>query len=308
MKVNVSFLKTAKFWKEMVVLLMAMLVSAAAVYYFLLPSKLIMGSVSGLAMILQVLLANAGVVLKVSFIIFAINVVLLVLALMLLGTEVGLKTIVASLVLGPFMDLWDFAMPYQKLIESGMSSVMGDPWLDLLSFVLLVGIAQAILFRINASSGGLDIIAMIINKYLHIDIGTSVTVAGLVVCVAALLIHPFRMVMIGIIGTWFNGLVIDYFTASINKRKRVCIISPEYERLRVYITKELLRGCSIYPVKGGYTGTDGFEIQAILTQSEFANLMEYIRNNEIHAFTTAGNCSEVYGIWRQRKSKVSVNS
>ena len=142
------------------------------------------------------------------------------------------------------------------------------------------------------------------TKYLHWDIGTSVTVSGVIVCLRSFLVNPFRLVVIGLIGTWFNGIVVDYFTVSLNKRKRVCIISNEYEKIRQYIISTLCRGCSMYEVKGGFKETPGVEIQTILTQSEFASLMEYIRKEGIHAFITAGNCSEIYGLWRPSRKKV----
>ena len=173
-------------------------------------------------------------------------------------------------------------------------------------FVLILSISQTILFRINASTGGLDILAKIINKYLHFDIGTSVTVAGALICCSAFAVNPFRMVVIGLIGTWINGLALDYFTASLNRRKRVCIISSQHERLRKYIIEELQRGCSLYNVTGGYHGHQNVEIQALLTQDEFANLMDYMRVNDIHGFITAGNVSEIYGDWNQKKKKKKI--
>jgi uncharacterized membrane-anchored protein YitT (DUF2179 family) len=178
---------------------------------------------------------------------------------------------------------------------------MGDVWFDLVCFVLLLSACQAVMFRINASTGGLDILGKILNKYLHMDIGTSVAVAGAVICCSAFLINDFRMVMIGLIGTWINGLVIDFFTAALNKRKRVCIVSAEPERVRKYIVEDLVRGCSLYKVQGGYSGEEHMEIQTILTQEEFSSVMAFIRNNNIKAFITAGNCSEVYGLWIRHK-------
>ncbi len=304
MSSDYSFLKTSRFWKEILEMLVGILAGAAAVYYFLVPSKLILGSISGLAIVVNTLIGDS---ISVSMLVLIMNAFLLVLAYLFLGAEVGVKTVIASLLLGPFMDLWGAVCPYEKLIEPGFNSVMGEPIFDLLGFVILLGASQAFLFRINTSTGGLDIIAMIMKKYLHWDIGTSVSVSGIAVCLCAFLIHPFRLVAIGIIGTWLNGIIVDYFTASINKRKRVCIISPEHERLREYIVKELVRGCSLYKMQGGYTGEETIEIQAILTQSEFANLLEYIKKNDIKAFITAGNCSEVYGLWfpyssRRRKA------
>ncbi|MBQ1858902.1 MAG: YitT family protein, partial [Paludibacteraceae bacterium] len=159
------------------------------------------------------------------------------------------------------------------------------------------------LFRINASTGGLDILGKIVNKYLHFDIGTSVAIGGIIICCTAFLINDFRMVVIGIIGTWINGLAIDYFTASLNKRKRVCIVSNDSERVRKYIVETLIRGCSIYKIEGGYSREEHMEIQTLLTQDEFSSLMAFIRNNHIKAFITAGNCSEVYGLWLRHKKK-----
>ena len=304
MKDQFAFLSQKKFWIEIVALVAALLVGAAAVYYFLIPGNLILGSISGLAMVICSLLESAGIAMKVSVMVLILNAFLLILAYVFLGPEVGLKTIIASLLLGPFMDLWAWICPYDRLIEPGLTSVMGDPIFDLLGFVLLLGASQAFLFRINASTGGLDIVAMIMKKYLHWDIGTSVTVSGVIVCLSSFLVNPFRLVVIGLIGTWFNGIVVDYFTVSLNKRKRVCIISNEYEKIRQYIISTLCRGCSMYEVKGGFRETPGVEIQTILTQSEFASLMEYIRKEGIHAFITAGNCSEIYGLWRPSRKKV----
>lgn len=306
MKDQFAFLSQKKFWIEIVALVAALLVGAAAVYYFLIPGNLILGSISGLAMVICSLLESAGIAMKVSVMVLILNAFLLILAYVFLGPEVGLKTIIASLLLGPFMDFWAWICPYERLIEPGLTSVMGDPIFDLLGFVLLLGASQAFLFRINASTGGLDIVAMIMKKYLHWDIGTSVTVSGVIVCLSSFLVNPFRLVVIGLIGTWFNGIVVDYFTVSLNKRKRVCIISNEYEKIRQYIISTLCRGCSMYEVKGGFRETPGVEIQTILTQSEFASLMEFVRKEDIHAFITAGNCSEIYGLWRPNRKKVNL--
>ena len=306
MKEQFAFLLQKKFWIEIVALVAALLVGAAAVYYFLIPGNLILGSISGLAMVICSLLESAGIAMKVSVMVLILNAFLLILAYVFLGPEVGLKTIIASLLLGPFMDFWAWICPYDRLIEPGLTSVMGDPIFDLLGFVLLLGASQAFLFRINASTGGLDIVAMIMKKYLHWDIGTSVTVSGVIVCLSSFLVNPFRLVVIGLIGTWFNGIVVDYFTVSLNKRKRVCIISNEYEKIRQYIISTLCRGCSMYEVKGGFKETPGVEIQTILTQGEFASLMEFVRKEDIHAFITAGNCSEIYGLWRPNRKKVNL--
>lgn len=293
-----------KFWKEMITITVAMAIAAAAVYYFLMPGKLIVGSISGLSIVISGIFEKfLGMTVKVSVVVFIINAILLLLAWFLIGKEFGLKTAYAALVLAPLIEMWDKICPYEKLVEPGTTSVMGDIWFDLICFILILSASQAILFRINASTGGLDIIAKIVNKYLHYDMGMSVTIAGVLICCTAFAINPFRLVVIGLIGTWMNGLIVDYFMISLAKRKRVCIISEDYERIRDYIINTIVRGCSLYEVTGGYSGRKTMEIQSLLTQDEFVNLMGWIRTNDIKAFITAGNVSEVYGIWSENKSK-----
>ena len=297
-----SVLKTKKFWRELFIMTAAMLLGAGAVYYFLLPSKVVVGSISGFSIVLSGIFEKMGMTVKVSWIIFILNAILLILAYLLIGKEFGIKTVYTALILAPLMDLWEKIYPYTNfLTEPGQTSVMGDPWLDLCCFVLLLSACQSILFSINASSGGLDILAKIVNKYFHFDIGTSVTIAGAVICCSAFAINPFKMVIIGLIGTWINGVVLDYFTASLHRRKRVCIISDRSEEIRQFIIKDLERGCSLYEVQGGYHGDVRIEIQSLLTQTEFSDLMKYMERNDIKAFITAGNVSEVYGIWSPHK-------
>lgn len=342
-------LGTWKFWRELMVMTIGMMFGAAAVYYFLMPSHLIIGSISGLSIIINTMIGGDAD--SLSYIIMGINAFLLLLAFLLIGNEFGAKTVYTAMILGPLTQLFDRIYPYThfthrvldasaanyqailgqlqagqqvpfdsqgnyyllsragEVLEPVRSSVMasglqsGDVWFDLLCFVLLLSACQAVMFRINASTGGLDILAKIINKYVHFDIGMSVTIAGAVICCTAFAINDFRMVVIGLAGTWINGVVVNYFMASLNNRKRVCVVSNESERIRKYIVETLVRGCSIYKIQGGYSGEEHLEIQVLLTQDEFSSLMAFIRNNHIQAFITAGNCSEVYGLWFRHKKK-----
>ncbi len=305
-----SVVKTGKFWKELIIMTVGMLVTAAAVYYFLVPSKLIIGTISGLSIVLSNIFASFGVTISVAALITIINAILLILAYLIIDHEFGIKTVYTAMILGPLTDFWDKVLPWQKIAVAndtinGMS-VMGDPWLDLCCFVLLLSASQAILFSINASTGGLDILAKIVNKFLHFDIGASVSVAGAVICCTAFFINDFRMVVIGLIGTWINGLVVDYFTATLNNRKRVCVVSKDYDRIRQYIINDLHRGCTLYEVIGGYTNEKSIELEVLLTKDEFSNLLAYIKNNDIQAFTTAGNVSEVYGLWSKKSKKKQI--
>ena len=172
-----NMLSTKKFWVELMLMTFGMMVAAAGVHFFLEPSNLIIGSISGLSIVIYRLTS-----LPVSVVAFAINGFLLILAYLLIGKEFGTKTVYTALILSPWLFLFEKFFPVTE-------SVMGDPWFDLLCFVLIISAVQAVLFKINASTGGLDIIAKIVNKYLHFDIGTSVTVAGAIICCTAFAIN-----------------------------------------------------------------------------------------------------------------------
>ena len=303
----IKYVGTWKFWKELVIMTLGMMVCAAAVYYFLVPSKLIIGTISGLSIVLSNIFGNMGINVTVGTLVTIINIILLILAFLLIDREFGFTTVYTALILGPMIDLWGKIFSWENIANNnpvtGDMSVMGDPWLDLCCFVLLLSASQALMFSINASTGGLDILAKIVNKYLHFDIGTSVSIAGAVICCTAFFINPFRMVIIGLIGTWINGLVVDYFTASLNRRKRVCIVSKDYERIREYITNKLHRGCTLYEVIGGYTGEKSIELEVLLNKDDFSSLMAWMKAEKINAFTTANNVSEVYGLWFSTKKR-----
>ena len=242
-------------------------------------------------------------------------VILLVLAYLLIGKEFGLKTVYCALILGPLTKVCEWVYPWENLatpndylLNMGVDasqafSVMGNPWFDLLCCVVILSAAQTLMFSINASTGGLDILAKIVNKYLHFDMGKSVSVAGAIICLTAFAINPFQMVVIGLIATWINGMVVNMFTANLNQRKRVCIVSKDYDRIRRFIIDDLDRGCTLYEVIGGYTNEKSIELEALLTNDEFSKLMEYLGKNEIQAFTTAGNVSEVYGLWAKDRRR-----
>ena len=303
----VHYMGTFKFWKELVIMTLGMAVTAAAVYYFLVPSKLIIGTISGLSIVLVNIFSGMGIEMNLGNLIMIINIILLILAFLLIDSEFGFKTVYTALILGPLTNFWDAIYPWQNIandnLVTGTPSVMGDPWLDLCCFVLLLSAAQALMFSINASTGGLDILAKIVNKFLHFDIGASVSVAGAVICCTAFFINDFRMVIIGLIGTWINGLVVDYFTATLNNHKRLCIVSKDYERIRQYIINELHRGCTLYEVTGGYSGEKSIELEVLLSKDEFSKILGWMKDEKIEAFSTAGNVSEVYGYWSSGKKR-----
>lgn len=280
-----------KLIKEIIIMTVGMFITAISVYFFLIPSKLVIGSISGFSIVI-----NEFTGLPISLITFVVNTFLLILAYLLIGKEFGIKTVYTALLLSPFLLLFEKLFPNQQ-------SIMQDPWFDLLCFVLILGFAQTLLFKQNASTGGLDILAKIVNKYFHVELGTSVSIAGAAICCSAFLVYDLKTVIIGIIGTFINGLAVDYFMVGMNSRKRVCIISERHEEIRCYIINELNRGATVYPAYGGYNNEQKFEIVTLMTKAEFTALMEYIKDNEIDAFITAGTVSEIYGSKGVKKNR-----
>src|SRR3712207_5390091 len=228
MKGILNILLTKKFWIDLLILTLGMFVAAIAVYFFLIPSKLIIGSITGLSLVISQLIP----VFSVGTYIFIINAILLVLAFILIGNEFGAKTVYTALILGPMVDFLGKIYPMQQSLFAetiaGTGQVILNPWFDLLTFVMVLSASQSILFSINASTGGLDILAKIINKYLHVSLGTSVAIGGGLICCTAFLINPAKLVIIGLIGTWINGLIVNYFMACINQKIRVHIITDDH--------------------------------------------------------------------------------
>ncbi len=293
-------LGTKKFWVELVVMTVGMFVASSAVYFFQMPSKLIIGSFSGLALVAYQLLP----VFSMGTYLLLINIVLLILSFILLGNEFGAKTVYTSLIVGPMVDFLNWAVPMKQslfaVVMEGSGQVLLNPLLDLLCFVLVLGLSQSILFSINASTGGLDIVVKIINKFFHLNLGTSVMLCGGVICSLAFLVNDVSMVIVGLIGTWMNGLVLNYFMASINQKTRVFIITEDYEKIQHYVINTMKRGMTLHPVYGGYSNQQQMQIEVVLTQDEFSDLVDFMHNEKIRSFMTSDTVSQVHGLWNKR--------
>nr|WP_076777297.1 YitT family protein [Lachnoclostridium phocaeense] len=261
---------------------------AAAVGFFMVPGDLVLGSVAGLAMVLSQVLP-----LRVATLNMILNILFLLLGFIFMGRSFGAKTVYAS-VLYPAL-VWGIDM-----VLPDLASMTGDTWLDLLCFIFLVSAGQAILFHVNASSGGLDVPAKILNKYFHIDIGKAVTVCGLVTVVSSVLVYDLRTMIVGILGTYLNGVVVDEFVSGFSRKKRVCILSDRHEEIKEYILHKLSRGVTVYQAMGGFEGKERPELVTILTKTEYAQLMAYVRRTDPDAFLTVTAVSEVAGTWNTR--------
>ena len=271
--------------KEGLLITVAMLIVSAAVYFFMVPSKIVVGSVSGLAMVLAELLH-----MQMSTITFILNVVLLIAGFIFIGKEFGAKTIYTSLLLPVFLWVFEQIVPVTE-------SLTGNSVYDLVAYILIIALGQAILFNANASSGGLDVVAKIISKYTHAEIGKAVTVSGLVTAFTSIFVYDVGTLIVSILGTYANGIAVDYFIDGFNKRKKICILSDEYEEIQRYIMQELKRGVTIYKARGGYDGQEKTELVTIMTPNEYKQLLNYLHKLEFQAFMTVYNVSQVIGKW-----------
>ena len=258
----------------MLILTFGTAIAAAAVYFFLLPSHTSVSSIAGLAAII----ANFAP-LPVSVITMIANAFLLLIGSFTCGREFGAKTVYTSLMLPVFLGLFERIYP-------GFTSFTESAELDVLCYILLVSLGSSILFNHNASSGGMDIVAKIMNKYLHMDLGKAMALAGMCVALVSALVYDKKAVVLSVLGTYFNGIILDQFIFGQNLKKRVCIITRKEDELREFILHQLHSGATIYEARGAYNMEKHNEIITIVNKSEYQKLMNFITSVDPDAFIT----------------------
>lgn len=278
---NKKAVPTAAAVRELAILTGAVAIIAAAVYFFLVPSHASVSSISGLGIVL----ANF-VPLPLSAITMILNVVLLVIGFLTCGREFGAKTVYTSILLPAFIGLFERLFP-------NLGSLTDSQELDVLCYILVVSVGLSILFNRNASSGGLDIVAKIMNKYLHMDLGKAMSLSGICVALSAALVYDKKTVVLSVLGTYFNGLVLDHFIFDNNIKRRVCIITKKEEELRRFIIEDLHSGATVYESYGAYNMQKRREIITIVDKAEYQKLMSYMNREDPQAFITVYTVSDM---------------
>ena len=273
--------KQIKQLKEMLVITVATIIVGIAVFFFLEPSGVSIGSISSLAMILQHVFP-----LKLSTLTMILNVLLLIVGFLFIGRGFGMKTVYTSILLPLTIKVLEVLLP-------DYTSIMGDPFLDMLCYIFLVSIGLALLFNNNASSGGLDIVAKLLNKFLKWDIGVGNAAAGFGVAALSAFVSEPRLIVLSFLGTYLNGLVLDHFIFGFELKKRVCILSDHFEEIRQFITRELHSGASVYALKGAYHLEDRSEIITIVDKQEYLKLMNFLEKVDPRAFVTVYNVNKI---------------
>lgn len=260
---------------EYLIITLGTLVIAGAVFFFLIPSHLAVGSISGLAVVL-----SRFIPVNVSYLTFGLNAICLILGFLLIGNEFGVKTVYTSLLMPGFLWLLERLFP-------DFRSLTADPFLDMLCYCFVVSAGLALLFLRNASSGGLDIAAKILNKYFRMELGVAMSVSGLAVALLSALCYDSRTVIISLMGTYFNGVILDKFLFGMDGKKKMCIISSHFEEIRDFILNTLHSGATVYEAIGAYGDMPHRpELQVIVDKSEYAAIMKFMEKTDPKAFIT----------------------
>ena len=266
---------------EINILPIAIAIIAVSVYFFLVPSHTSISSISGLGIVL-----SNFVPLPLSAITMILNVVLLIIGFFTCGKEFGLKTVYTSVMLPVFLGIFENIFP-------NIGSITDSQELDVLCYILVVSVGLSILFNRNASSGGLDIVAKIINKYFHMELGKARSLSGMCVALSAALVYDKKTVVLSVLGTYFNGIILDHFIFDHNIKRRVCIITKKEEELRQFIVRDLHSGATIYEAIGAYNMEKRNEIITIVDKGEYQKLMKYINQEDPEAFITVYTVSDM---------------
>lgn len=274
-------MKTKSVLKDFAIITFGTVLAAASIYFFMLPSKVAVGSASALAMVL-----GNVIPLPVSLLTLAINVILLILGFILIGPSFGIKTVYAATLLPVTLGVFEVLFP-------NFVSFTNDPLLDVLCYVLIVGIAVAILFSRNASSGGVDILAKILNKFLHIELGKAGAICGTAIALSSVFFYDTKTVVVSVLATYFGGVIVDHFIFGLDLKRRVCVISPKIDEISAFILHELHSGASINEIIGAYDNTVRKEIITIVDKQEYRRLMDFIRRVDPAAFVTVYSVGEM---------------
>lgn len=260
--------------REFLLITAGTFIVGAAVYFFMLPSHVTVGSASALALVI-----SNFVPLPVSAITFVLNLVLLILGYLLIGPEFGIKTVYASLLMPVSLRIFEVLLP-------DFQSITGDQVLDVICYTLVVGIGLSILFSCNASSGGLDIVAKLMNKFLGMDLGQAMSLSGILVALSAAFCYDSKTVVLAVLGTYLGGIIVDKFIFGLNIKRRVCIISDHFDEILSFILHDLHSGATLYDSIGAYTNQVRREIITIVDKQEYRRLMDYVQATDPHAFIT----------------------
>ncbi len=273
--------------KEYIGIIIGALLIAIGLYFFWAPSNLAAGGVSGLAIVLKALFP----IVPIGILIFILDCLMFMIGFIMLGKSFGLRSLMCSLSVSVLMTGLEFIWPNWQPIS--------DDLLILLIFgALFIAIGQALVFNLEASSGGTDIIAKMITQYTHLNIGTSLMIADMIVVLLATGIFGLEKGLYAALGVLITTNLIDYLISGFNVQRYVMIIpssSDKVQPINTYILETLERGATIYTAEGAYSKNPKQVITTVIDRKEFIDLKKKLIKIDPLAFMTVQNLHEVVG-------------
>lgn len=266
---------------DFILITIGTIICGTATYFFMVPSNLAIASVSGVA-----ILIGKFVPLSKAMLILILNLVLLVISWFFVGREFTIKSIYPSVGLPVVMMILGHFTP-------NYHGVMNDQFLDMICYLFLCDLGIALMVVRNASSGGLDVLYKMANKYLNIDFGVATSIVGLFISAPAIFIYDPKTGVLSILGTYVTGIIIDHYVFGMTTKLKVCILSKKNDEICEYIINELHSGVTRYEASGGFTGDKFVEINVIVNRNEYAKLMKHLREVDPDAFATVTNIHDV---------------
>ena len=268
--------------KEFALITIGILLVAISVVYFFEPNNIAAGGITGLAIVINHYIPF----ISIGPLVLMMDAVLFVIALIVLGAKFGAKTIYSSVLLSVSMWLMQTFIPINITNDLMLATIFGT---------LISAGGMAIVFNANASTGGPDIIAKILNKFFHIEIGKSLLMVDFLVTLLGAITFGINMGLYGLLSVIINGVVIDNIIAGFKTKSEITIISDKNKDISKFILNDLERGCTFIKGVGGFTGKDTALLYTVLDRSEFIKLKNKIREIDKNAFITVGEVHEVMG-------------
>jgi uncharacterized membrane-anchored protein YitT (DUF2179 family) len=270
--------------KEFILVNIGLFLVAFGIFYFLIPNNIAAGGVSGLAIVINHYLPQ----IPVGGLMMIMNMVLFIVGIIFIGRDFGLKTIYSSLALSGMILIFETFFPIA-------APVTNDILLELFCGILLAGSGMGIVFLNNASTGGTDIIAKILNKFFHINIGKGLLMADFFIVLSAAFAFGLQTGLYALLAVIINGFVIDAVIEGLQTNKQVTIIASEVDAICRFIIDDLGRGATIYTAKGAYTNEDRQIITTIVDRKEFIRLRSFIKTTDHRAFLSVSKVHETLG-------------
>ncbi|MBQ6461804.1 MAG: YitT family protein [Pseudobutyrivibrio sp.] len=268
---------------EYLMFTIASAVMVIGIYFFKFPNHFSFGGVSGLSIVLAALLPHTP-----GYINLVINIVLLILGFITFGKSFGIKTTYITLLVSFGPSILEKLAPMDGPLTT-------QPVLELMFAIALPAFASAVFFNLGASSGGTDIVAMILKKYTKVDIGTALFMSDVIIVILACLVFNVETGLFSLVGLLAKSLVVDETIENINLAKYFTIICTNPEPIVDYIMNDLGKGATVYKAEGAYGHTEKTVILTILKRQQAVELKNFIRRNQPGAFIAITNSSEIIG-------------